>query len=399
MTSFPLTQSNITISPKQIHINFLYGNEENDPNKYISINEKTQGYLSKAKQLINDNYEQWDIYKKYTNPYEFIHTAYSKGCYVSTLRPISRAYYKMVELIKIYDLFKSYRYRPMRSFHLAEGPGGFIEAFIDKRNSSLDEYYGMTLISKDDSVPGWKKGNYLKNKSSNVIFEYGTTEDGDLYNYKNLEYIKYKYAGQFDIVTGDGGFDFSDDFSHQEQNAIRLIFSQMVFALFLQKDEGTFILKVFDMFSKPTLDVIFMLRTYYKEVFVCKPFTSRFANSEKYIVCKGFKRDKFMQSAGKLENVFKVFHALNFEKIHIASFLQCEYDYMFVKEMQKINTVLAQQQLEIIYNTVGYMYRNGKHHRGDHEKMQNVEKCITWCKQHNIPYNNYKKGNIFLSSR
>ena len=40
-----------------------------------AINETLHQYLSSMKESINDVPEQWDRFKKYTNPYEFIHTA------------------------------------------------------------------------------------------------------------------------------------------------------------------------------------------------------------------------------------------------------------------------------------------------------------------------------------
>ena len=57
----------------------------------------------------------------------------------------------------------------------------------------------------------------------------------------------------------------------------------------MQKFNGTFILKIFDMFSKSTQDYIYLLSLFYNKVYIFKPQTSRLANSEKYIVCKDFK--------------------------------------------------------------------------------------------------------------
>ena len=44
-----------------------------------------------------------------------------------------------------------YNHDPIRSFHLAEGPGGFIEAIQLMRMNTDDTYYGMTLIDKTNS--------------------------------------------------------------------------------------------------------------------------------------------------------------------------------------------------------------------------------------------------------
>ena len=57
----------------------------------------------------------------------------------------------------------------------------------------------------------------------------------------------------------------------------------------MQKHKGHFILKVFDIFLKGTVDMIFLLNCFYTKVHICKPHTSRYANSEKYVVCEGFK--------------------------------------------------------------------------------------------------------------
>ena len=48
-----------------------------------------------------------------------------------------------------------------------------------------------------------------------------------------------------EIITADGGFDFSIDFNKQETLSIKLIFCQICYAIALQKSGGTFILKIF----------------------------------------------------------------------------------------------------------------------------------------------------------
>ena len=45
----------------------------------------------------------------------------------------------------------------IQSFHLAEGPGGFIEAMIYMRNNRSDLHYGMTLLSEKRNIPKWNK--------------------------------------------------------------------------------------------------------------------------------------------------------------------------------------------------------------------------------------------------
>ena len=62
----------------------------------------------------------------------------------------------------------------MHTFHLAEGPGGFIEAICNRRNNPEDEYYGMTIIfdETDDNVPAWHKTGHFLSQHPNVTIEY-----------------------------------------------------------------------------------------------------------------------------------------------------------------------------------------------------------------------------------
>ena len=59
----PSSQSNID--------NILFKTFETDT-EYVSMT--LNDYLNKAKKQIDENYEQWDFMKRYTNPYEFIHS-------------------------------------------------------------------------------------------------------------------------------------------------------------------------------------------------------------------------------------------------------------------------------------------------------------------------------------
>ena len=143
-----------------IHTNIdnIHIRTKGDDKLFISLT--LNSYLNSAKKQIDENYEQWDYIKRYTNPYEFIHTVVPNCKYsVSKMKPLSRSFYKMVEMVNMFQLFDDFNDEPINTFHLAEGPGGFIEATDYLRNNQEDKYYGMTLISSDPNVPGWKKTN------------------------------------------------------------------------------------------------------------------------------------------------------------------------------------------------------------------------------------------------
>ena len=353
-----------------------------------------------VKDQIECRLEQWDKYKKYTNPYEYIHSIIPNTKHsVSTLKPISRSFFKMIEICKTLSLLETLPAN-CKSFHLAEGPGGFIEAMAYMRKSPQDIYYGMTLIDNvNHNVPGWQKSKNFLSHNPNVIIETGIDGTGDLTKPDNLHYCYDTYSGQMDLITGDGGFDFSFQYPQQEQVSTKLIMCQIAFAIAMQKTGGTFILKVYDTFTRFSLDLLFLLYNLYEEVILIKPNTSRFANSEKYVVCKKFK------NVNTLETV-KIFHKYLSSSDPLISSMSVtgalfdfELPYLFINKIEEYNAILGQQQIDTIVSTIYLIDNNNKYDKVEHLKKKSVQKCIAWCQKFNIPYNNIiQTNNIFLTN-
>jgi 23S rRNA U2552 (ribose-2'-O)-methylase RlmE/FtsJ len=366
-------------------------------NSYIS--HSLFDFLSKFKKQIEISADAWDGIKKFTNPYEFIHTIIpgNKNS-ISKLKPLSRSFYKMLELWKLFkfDEIRSNHLLPnISTFHLAEGPGGFIEATSHVRKNLNDTYYGMTLINDDPGCPGWKKSNNFLDNNPNVKIIRGEDGTGDLLNLENYKYCKDRFLNSMDIITADGGIDVSIDFNKQEQLVSKLIISEVIYAITMQKKGGHFVLKIFDIFSKLTVDLLYLLSSIYAEVYITKPYTSRLANSEKYIICKNF----LLDSSLKLSNAFvKEFAKLNDAK-NVASILNIEHDYYFLNKIEEINAILGQRQLENIITTLNIITNRNNHDKIESMKKNNIQKCISWCEKHDIPSIKLSfSNNIFLSN-
>lgn len=364
-------------------------------NDTIIINKTLYKYLSMIKEQIDDRIEQWDKYKKYTNPYEYIHSMIPNTKQsISTLKPISRSFFKMIEICSTLSLIELLPSDSCKSFHLAEGPGGFIEALVHMRKNPQDTYYGMTLIDDvNHNVPGWKKSkNFLMN-NPNVIIEKGIEGNGDLTKADNLKYCYDTYNGSMDLITGDGGFDFTLQYPNQEKISTRLIMCQIAFAIAMQKKGGTFILKMYDTFTRFSLDLLYLLSNLYEQIYFIKPNTSRIANSEKYIVCKGF------HNINTFEIVKKFYKILSTNASIIGSLFNFELPYYFTNKIEEYNSILGQQQIDSIVSTIYLIDNTNKYDKIENMKKKNIQKCITWCQKYDIPYNVVlQNNNIFLNS-
>ena len=257
----------------------------------------------------------------------------------------------------------------------------------------------MTLIEpQNNNVPGWKKSEKILEKYKNIVIESGVDNKGDLYNKDNLEYCFKKHSNKMDIITADGGFDFSIDFNKQEAYAIRLVFSQIAFAISMQKQDGCFILKIFDLFLESTIDLVYLLSSVYKTVYITKPNTSRTANSERYLVCKGFRYAISEKPYKKFYSIFDLLSKVDLSKNYISKFFKFPIPYYYINRIEECNAILGQQQIENINFTISLIDSKKNNEKLEQIKKNNIQKCIIWCSKHNLPHHkNYACTNIFLN--
>jgi hypothetical protein len=118
-----------------------------------------------------------------------------------------------------------------------------------------------------------------------------------------------------------------------------------------------------------------------------KPNTSRYANSEKYIVCKGFiysKNDSFYPLL--LDAFTKMIELPETKYIH--RFLSIPIPYYFLIKLEELNSVLGQKQIENIHFTISFLEQRNKQEKLENLIKTNIQKCIQWCNRNNVEYNN-----------
>ena len=394
MSYFSIPSNNNNFKRDDLYIN---SNNEYNENCLYYISKTLNNYVLKSKSRIEEYHNDWDIIKKYINPYEFIHTTVPH-CKTSVCKykPVSRSYFKFVEINYLLNITESFAINTnINSFHLAEGPGGFIEALANLRKNSNDNYTGMTLISDDNNVPGWKKSQEVLKKNPNIFIERGETDDGDILVPENFLFCQKKYGNTMNIITADGGFDFSVDFNMQEAMSAKLILAEAIYAISLQKRGGHFILKIFDNFTRFTCELIYLLSMFYERVFIVKPNTSRYANSERYIVCKNF---KYHDTSPLKETLKDILEKIKNNK-YINHLFRFDLPYIFTTKLEEINAILGQQQIECIVNTLNLINNKNKNDKLEQLKNSHINKSTNWCIKHKQPYHKtIQQNNIFLSA-
>ena len=250
----------------------------------------------KDKIALYERYHIWELAKKMANPYECIYTQDDKNFHPSLCmyKPLSRSFYKMIEILSVMQFFETLpkNLAKIRSAHVAEGPGGFIEAFLEraeKHKKIVSSATAMTLKPTDNHTPGWRRANSFLQKHKEVVLHYGIDGTGDMYQKGNQESFIQSVKTGVHLFTADGGFDFSTDYLMQEKRIYHLLICSAIIGLQSLTSGGAFVLKFFDIYGKPTQILISLISSCFKDWCIYKPATSRPCNSERYLLCRGFK--------------------------------------------------------------------------------------------------------------
>ncbi len=357
----------------------------------LIMNDDMHNMITTYKNKITPYYNNktWDKYKKITNEFELIFTTPNTKSNISLYNPVSRSFFKMWEIIFDFknDVLKSMvdTINPIKCLFLAEGPGGFLEAVMKFRNNKNDHYYGMTLRPDTKSIPEWKLKKF---DLSNITTLYGADNTGNLYNLENTHYLEEKLgSNSMELITADGGFDFSSDFNNQEDQSMKLIRCEIYCALHLLKENGSFILKIYDMFNHQTINVMSILKQCFKTIHIIKPLTSRPANSEKYLLCTSYSVDNGKEQITYLKNIIlKKTTSLHKRQVFETT------DLSLLSKVVLYNIYYTSRQVYYIQKTIDLIdtidacstaLRNKKY---DELLIKNCKKCQKWCQKYEIPY-------------
>jgi 23S rRNA U2552 (ribose-2'-O)-methylase RlmE/FtsJ len=324
----------------------------------------------------------WELAKKMVNPYEFVHTQENSFFHPSLciLKPLSRSFFKMIEILHVFDFFRMIpkQVPKLRSAHVAEGPGGFIEAFYErseKEKRLIGNVTAMTLKPTHTNIPGWRRASYFLQKHREIKLHYGPDGTGDLYHRENqLSFIQETKPGAH-LFTADGGFDFSVDYDDQEKSVFHLLVCSAYIGIQSLTMGGCFVLKIFDITSDHTRILIGVLSRCFREWMLYKPATSRPCNAERYFLGKGFRG--IHPSILETLNIFQIQSAKGLYPISENFFTPCESSYLESHYQEQLQSQIAflQKGISIIQNPTLW-----KECVEDH-----FTKSVEWCSTFQVP--------------
>lgn len=165
------------------------------------------------------------------------------------------------------------------------GPGGFSEYVLHRKKWEA-KGFGFTLKGEND----FKLHDFFAGPSETFSPFYGLNDDGNVYDPENInsleELVKDETDSGVHFMMADGGFSVEGQENIQEILSKQLYLAQCLVALTIVRTKGHFVVKIFDLFTPFSVSLIYLMYKCFQQICICKPNTSRPANSERYLVCK-----------------------------------------------------------------------------------------------------------------
>ena len=362
-----------------------------ESNKIEHVQTVEEVHLHEYRNRIHD-YEQilsngknWEYYKKIVNPYELVYTQRKYENFpdsICFLKPLSRSYFKMIEMLDLLQFFQNIQDDSIRTAHVCEGPGGFIEAIFEEASKQKKKIQGsiaMTLKSKQTNIPGWKRATHFLQKNKNVRIIFGEDDTGDIMKPENQQYFIDNANPGVHLFTANGGFDFSYDYMKQEQMIFPLLLASTKIGFEVLKKGGVFILKLFDFYHKSTVDLLYFLSCHFEEWSLYKPGMSRPCNPEHYFIGTGF-----TGCSDEEFDIMRIWCSMISNRQPLDSLYKIEYSDEFIdiiNELRKSSFKLQTGYLEKVFEMID---------RNDDELIRsylkkNEKSSYDWCMRFNVP--------------
>jgi len=316
-------------------------------NYYNSVKNQIINMFHLINDLSSNNYEEAITI---VNPYEFIFSKVPGSKFsVSKLKPKTNLFYDLFEIINNLNIFDNFKENTIKTLHMSPNCADSIECNEMLRENYNDDYF--------------------------------------LYNDVNL-YSK----------LNDNKFDYIFYECNKSDYVMSLLIS-LIIIVKNQKYNGNCIIKLSDIFHKPTLDILYFLTSLYDKVYIVKPSTSNITTFDKYIVCKNFRYNETNNAYLKFNYYTLLIFLKKFDNSnnYITDILDFNIPYYFKSKIEDLNIIIGQQQLEALDQIINIFKNKNREDKIENIKKTNIQKSVLWCEKYKIPCNKFtERINMFL---
>ena len=302
---------------------------------------------------------------------------------------LSTEFYKMWEINFIFDIISS---KKLTYASIGNNSNAFLQSIIYFREKMLniDISNDKIFLINDDNENEDIEPDVLKQFTG--LYDINTfktfTNKQTTINQKKIkllkkEIIKNKKYANIVIVNENNII--------KEQDYYKFIINNIITTLSILEKDGTFILKIYDTFTQPTIKLIWILCDFFEESYIYKPLFSRPNESEKFLICKNFKynnNNKIVENV--IEKLQEILDTINNNDNNInILFPNLDLPDEWLNLFKFINIKLVNIQQIIINDIVKYIKDNNYFGDKYHEyRNKQIEATKWWIDMFYPPSNN-----------
>ena len=202
---------------------------------------------------------------------------------------------KLINIDKVFKLDIGYvnqkntqTQQPYIFVDIGGAPGEMSQYVLEILSSlSMTKYKGFGIsLSSDNNELKWSQIN-------DINFHIVNTKDGsgDITKFDNITDLVeiVQKAGNAQLVIADAAFKESNESDINENDMYAIIAGEIISAIRLLAIGGNFVMKIFESNTQITAELLHLVNIHFDTMCIFKPISSRPANSEKYLIAKGFK--------------------------------------------------------------------------------------------------------------
>jgi hypothetical protein len=295
------------------------------------------------------------------NPFQFIHTNVPGSIFsVSKVKPDAHIFFELMEVFQLCNI-----------------------------NDILSLKHKINILHLS---PNHSSTNYLLNMLREENNDSIVCEDFDYKRLKEL-FITNKFSHNLDLIICEFK---AEDYSDTKKYINNMILT-LIIVLNYQMNEGTFIIKIDNIFYKVIVDILYTLSSLYDKMYLFKPSISNITTGERYIICKSFNIERRM-IIGELNELINYINIDN--NMCIETLICNEIPYYFLNKIEESNIIIGQQQLDAFDQIINIFKNKNREEKIDSLKRLHIQKCIQWCEKNQLPHNKFvDKINIFLAPK
>ena len=372
-----LTSKDVSLLEKEDNNNLITSSTINLP--LISLGFHSFIHRTKSNMIITEKLQTKKIVYMVINPFEIEIPNYD-----DSLKTLIKSFFNSKEDKEEFNSPEFYELWEMLFLFNLSDKKDLVSTIISD-NNDINAYNTSLEFFKNkltNNIPQSGGNNNIIENNLSIILEGGAKK-------KKLKVggANNKSKDKLDLIIATTSQSSITGFLYTEQENYKYIITRLISALETQENKGSMILKIDETFTTPSVKLLYIINYFYETMYIYKPCFSKYTNSNKYLICQGFKNSTLEERKNILKSLQNILDNINkySNKYVYDIYPDLEVPKEFINKIKFCNIKLTNQE-QIMINDIISFTKNNNYFGEDYHKYRNNQILSTkWWVEHYLP--------------